>query len=223
MSKKRRFYQYDGKDWFIEDMGNTISISGILLEGMNGSQLLAISPAGSIPTKTTGYYTAAHGNEGEVNWLALRVIKPSLEEWSALIRQTDNPVYFTDDETGMAKVLHRKQRRAISGAIQQQIWVRDQFTCVFCLRKMGDVPLTVDHFLPLEMGGENVETNYISACRRCNKDKGSQDPEEYCERVGVEYNDIINYMAGQFAHTRFPVSNIHYWDTPHSLRKKKKK
>lgn len=221
MSKKRRFYQYDGKDWFIEDMGNTIAISGILLEGMNGSQLLVVSPAGTEPEK--GRYLIMPNSDKDGTWrdtLDLSSIKPSLEEWSAIIRQTDNPVYFADDETGMAKVLHRKQRMAISGAIQQQIWVRDQFTCVFCLRKMGEVPLTVDHFLPLELGGENVETNYISACRRCNKDKGNQDPARYCERVGVDDTHIYRYLNQPRTQVSSFESVINYWDTPHSLRKK---
>lgn len=213
MSKKRRFYQYDGEDLFIEDMGNTLAISGILLEGMNGMQLLAISPAGTMPPPRT----LANSADGSIS-VVIRSIQPSLEEWSALIRQTDDPVYFADDETGMAKVLHRKQRRAVSGAIQQQIWVRDNLQCVFCLRKMGDagVSLTVDHFIPLELDGINDQTNCLTLCRRCNKDKGNQDPEKYCIRIGVNYHDIKSYLTNSLT-----LDEIGYWDTPHSIRKKK--
>ncbi len=172
MSKKRRFYQYDGKDWFIEDMGNTIAISGILLEGMNGSQLLVISPAGTMPLWAEEW-SGMMKNSKYPQVVGMDVIQPNLEEWSALIRQTDDPVYFTDDETGMAKVLHRKQRMAISGAIQQQIWQRDGYRCLFTGKRMGDVPITIDHWMPLELGGQNVETNYISMSRKTNKHKGN--------------------------------------------------
>ena len=67
-------------------------------------------------------------------------------------------------------------RYAISGAIQQKIWAADSFACVYCGAKMGDILLTVDHFIPLEMGGKNIESNFVSACRKCNKRKGNDSP-----------------------------------------------
>lgn len=196
MSKKRRFYQYDGNDLFIEDMGNTLAISGILLEGMNGLQLLVISPAGSMPETFELGWDDEHGSSGEEHMLRISAIQPTLEEWSALIRQTDDPVYFADDETGMAKVLHRKQRMAISGAVQQQIWARDGYRCLFTGKRMGEVPITIDHWMPLELGGQNVETNYISMSRKTNKNKGNQHPEEWCKANGYSYAEVMSYLEG---------------------------
>ncbi len=196
MSKKRRFYQYDGKDLFIEDMGNTLSIGGILLEGMNGMQLLVMSPNGTLPKTVQIGWDTVRGKSGAEFSLVLDAIQPSLEEWSALIRQTDDPVYFADDETGMAKVLHRKQRMAISGAVQQQIWARDGYRCLFTGKRMGEVPITIDHWMPLELGGKNVETNYISMSRKTNKHKGNQHPEEWCEANGYSYTEIMGYLDG---------------------------
>ena len=195
MSKKRRFYQYDGEDWFIEDMGNTLAISGFLLEGMNGKQLLVVSPAGTMPPFSEQWGNLMK-NSNSPKVVVMDVIQPSLEEWSALIRQTDNPVYFADDETGMAKVLHRKQRMAISGAIQQQIWMRDDYRCLFTGKRMGEVPITIDHWMPLELGGQNIETNYISMSRKTNKDKGNQHPEEWCKANGYSYTEIMGYLNG---------------------------
>lgn len=191
MSKKRRFYQYDGEDLFIEDMGNTLAISGILLEGMNGMQLLVVSPSGSMPID---FLTNKRTSSGNSEHLRLPITRPSLEEWSALIRQTNDPVYFTDDETGMAKVLHRKQRRAVSGAIQQQIWARDDYRCLFSGKRMGEVSLTVDHWMPLELNGANDESNYISMSRKINKNKGNQHPKEWCDANGYDYDEIMLYL-----------------------------
>lgn len=198
MSKKRRFYQYTYKNTgdpiFFEDMGNTMMISGLLLEGM-GSQILVVAPTGTMPTRTFSYFNDEHGNEGEIALLDLAGVQPSLEEWSELLRQSDDPVYFAEDETGIKQV-HRKQRRAISGAIQQQIWARDNYTCLFSGRRMGEVSLTVDHWIPLELDGENNETNYISMSRKINKDKGNQHPQEWCSANGYSYDEVMGYLSG---------------------------
>ncbi len=221
MSKKRRFYQLTYKHTntpiFFEDMGNTLKISGILLEGM-GSQILVIAPTGTVPPEHTVEFRGAKVLAG---FQQLSVIKPTLEEWSELLRQTDDSVYFTENAETHIKSVHRKQRMAISGAIQQQIWARDDFTCVFCLRRMGDVPMTVDHFVPLELDGLNNQENYISCCRRCNKDKGNMPAHEYCEMVGVNYSDVFDYMRERKDNpNKNIVSNINRWHTDKSIRKK---
>lgn len=191
MSKKRRFYQLDGTDLFIEDMGNTLSISGFLLEGMNRLQLLVVSPSGTLPEPWDSV-----DDEVGLELFSMRVIQPSLKEWSTIIRQTDDPVYFADDETGTAKVLHRKQRMAVSGAVQQRIWARDGYRCLFSGRRMGETQITVDHWMPLELGGQNNETNYISMSRKINKHKGNQHPKEWCEANGYSYTEVMSYLDG---------------------------
>ena len=35
------------------------------------------------------------------------------------------------------------------------------------------------HFVPLEMGGANDTSNYLTACRKCNKDKGGMAPADW--------------------------------------------
>jgi 5-methylcytosine-specific restriction endonuclease McrA len=39
--------------------------------------------------------------------------------------------------------------------VQQKVWAADGFQCVYCGAKMGETLLTVDHFVPLELGGAN--------------------------------------------------------------------
>lgn len=191
MSKKRRFYQFTytntGEPIFIEDMGNVLKIGGILLEGM-GSQVLVIAPNGTDPRE-------GNGTVAGMPIAPLHIIKPSLEEWSEILRQSDDPVYFTEDETGI-KHVHRRQRLAISGAVQQRIWARDGYRCLFSGRPMGETQVTVDHWMPLELGGQNNETNYISMARKVNKDKGNQHPEEWCKANGYSYTEVMSYLDG---------------------------
>jgi 5-methylcytosine-specific restriction endonuclease McrA len=46
-------------------------------------------------------------------------------------------------------------------------------TCVYCGETYELHELTLDHVHPRSLGGENVNTNVVPACTRCNQDKGS--------------------------------------------------
>ena len=59
---------------------------------------------------------------------------------------------------------------------RKNILRRDGHRCLYCGR--GDVPLTVDHVLPLSRGGEETWENLVSACVKCNNKKGDRTPDE---------------------------------------------
>jgi 5-methylcytosine-specific restriction endonuclease McrA len=59
---------------------------------------------------------------------------------------------------------------------RKNILRRDGHRCQFCGR--GDIPLTVDHVIPLSRGGEDTWENLVCACVRCNNKKGDRTPEE---------------------------------------------
>lgn len=97
----------------------------------------------------------------------------TVEEWSDFIQRSDDPEILI----GLPKIFQRKVRYAISGAVQQKVWAADRFQCLYCGAPMGKALMTIDHFVPLELGGSNDVLNYATACKSCNKSKGSQDPE----------------------------------------------
>lgn len=53
---------------------------------------------------------------------------------------------------------------------------RDGFMCQYCGRT--DLPLTIDHMVPKSRGGEESWDNLITACTRCNIQKGNRTPVE---------------------------------------------
>jgi 5-methylcytosine-specific restriction endonuclease McrA len=65
----------------------------------------------------------------------------------------------------------------------QSIYVRDNWQCVYCGCRVynyeagghlsGDMA-TLDHVLPLSLGGEHVPDNVVTACWDCNTKKGSR-------------------------------------------------
>jgi len=59
---------------------------------------------------------------------------------------------------------------------RKNILRRDGHRCQYCGR--GDVPLTVDHIMPISRGGEETWENLVAACVKCNNRKGDRVPDE---------------------------------------------
>lgn len=67
------------------------------------------------------------------------------------------------------------ERKYISKELRFKILHRDNFTCQYCGRKAPEVILHVDHIRPVSKGGDNRESNLITACYDCNMGKS-----DYC-------------------------------------------
>jgi hypothetical protein len=50
---------------------------------------------------------------------------------------------------------------------------RDENTCQYCGQKAPDVPLQIDHVIPVALGGSDSPSNLVTACRDCNSGKSS--------------------------------------------------
>jgi 5-methylcytosine-specific restriction endonuclease McrA len=168
-----RFYQLNlaHRSALWGDIGNLLQIEGVLVGG-EGAQALLLLPG------------ARAGSLNEVH-----VLSP--EQWTDWLQRSDDPEVLIMPQ----KAFHRKLRYQISGHVQQKVWKADGLHCLYCRRSMGEVQLTIDHWIPLEMGGANDTSNYLSACRRCNKDKGSMDPREWCELKNLQYGFYVNHLA----------------------------
>ncbi len=55
---------------------------------------------------------------------------------------------------------------------------RDQNLCLYCGEQFFDAELSRDHVKPLSQGGQDIWTNVVTACKRCNNHKGSRSPEQ---------------------------------------------
>ncbi|KAL2501467.1 HNH endonuclease [Forsythia ovata] len=72
----------------------------------------------------------------------------------------------------MQVVKRRKVKRTLS---RKNIFYRDNFTCQYCSSSEN---LTIDHILPIALGGEWTWENLVTACARCNSRKGQKTLEE---------------------------------------------
>ena len=173
MGSDSRFYQLELRHRPVlhGDIGSLLKIEGLVVGG-EGAQAVLLLPSFSFGEK-----------------LSKNVFQLSEEEWTDFLQRSDTPELLMP-----GKAFHRKVRYEISGAVQQKVWVADGCKCLYCKQPMGRVQLTVDHFWPLEQGGVNDTSGYLSACRRCNKDKGAMDPRDWCALKGLDYDFYVKYL-----------------------------
>lgn len=66
----------------------------------------------------------------------------------------------------------------VSRRLRFEVLRRDGHACRYCGAMAPDVPLTVDHVIPVALGGGDDPTNLVTACRDCNAGKASTSPDE---------------------------------------------
>ena len=67
---------------------------------------------------------------------------------------------------------------AVSKRTRYEVLKRDAFTCRYCGGGAPDVELTVDHVVPVALGGDDKPDNLVAACRDCNAGKASTKPDD---------------------------------------------
>lgn len=72
----------------------------------------------------------------------------------------------------------RRRKEAVRRLSKQYRW-----KCSYCGRDLYPQTATVDHVVPLSKGGTNDYENLRLSCARCNRDKGSSEPEQFDEHV----------------------------------------
>ncbi len=76
---------------------------------------------------------------------------------------------LTSNGTNGSKWIRPERRLAI--------YLRDRFTCIYCLRDLhGSDPrdVTLDHLRPGHAAGNHHASNLVTACRACNSAKGDR-------------------------------------------------
>jgi len=64
---------------------------------------------------------------------------------------------------------------AVSKRLRYEVLRRDNHTCRYCYAT--DTPLTVDHVIPVALGGSDDPGNLVAACKDCNAGKSASNPE----------------------------------------------
>lgn len=67
---------------------------------------------------------------------------------------------------------------AVSTRVRFEVLRRDGNTCRYCGASAPDVKLTVDHVVPVALGGSDDPSNLVAACVDCNAGKTSTAPDQ---------------------------------------------
>ena len=65
---------------------------------------------------------------------------------------------------------------AVSKRLRSEIFRRDNSTCRYCGAKAPAVEITIDHVIPVTLGGSDEPSNLVTACADCNNGKTSVPP-----------------------------------------------
>lgn len=83
------------------------------------------------------------------------------------------------------------KRKPVSKRVRFEVLRRDNYTCRYC--RATDQPLTVDHVVPVALGGTDDPSNLVAACRDCNSGKTSTAPD--AETVAQVSEDAVRWAA----------------------------
>lgn len=95
-----------------------------------------------------------------------------------------------------------------------EVLKRDNFTCRYCRSTEGE--LTVDHVVPVALGGADEPTNLVAACRDCNAGKASTTPDEatvaQADESAIRWAEAVKVAAQKMLSDRPPADTIrHSW------------
>jgi len=74
---------------------------------------------------------------------------------------------------------HRdKTRKSISKNQRLVILKRDKYICGYCGERKKPIFLVIDHIIPVKYGGFHGIENFVTVCRKCNREKWLYAPKE---------------------------------------------
>ena len=93
----------------------------------------------------------------------------------------------------------RRLRKHVTNAI---LFARDNYRCQYCCKHRNDLGrrdrLTRDHVKPISRGGANTWDNVVTACTKCNAQKGQPPahgmrhvPEEHTQRASLRRHGLV--------------------------------
>lgn len=91
----------------------------------------------------------------------------------------------------------KKKNKVFNAPTKRNIFIRDDYTCQYCGKKVSLTTGTLDHVMPLSRGGPNTITNIVCACKECNNNKADMTAPEF-----EKWNDRKSGAHG------YPLKNL---------------
>ena len=73
---------------------------------------------------------------------------------------------------------------------RKNIYLRDKYTCAYCVKRFSSSDLTLDHIQPQSRGGRGTWSNLTACCKPCNLFKANRTPEEAGMVLSKRYKPV---------------------------------
>jgi 5-methylcytosine-specific restriction endonuclease McrA len=103
----------------------------------------------------------------------------------------------------VSRSTYKKYRQTVAFT-RNNIFLRDMYQCGYCSDLFNPHDLTIDHIVPRSRGGSHSWTNVITACKKCNHNKGDRLWEPLWSPTKPDYYKIANSVRKVGADIRHP-------------------
>lgn len=86
--------------------------------------------------------------------------------------------------------ISRVGRGKIPKKMRLEVFERDNFTCQFCHKEFPSEELTIDHLIPISLGGLDEITNFVSCCEPCNRKKSNQPLSVFAKAINIAVSEL---------------------------------
>lgn len=104
--------------------------------------------------------------------------------------------------------------------IKKTLWARDRI-CMYCGTQLSERSTTIEHIIPLSLGGDTSWTNCVAACYRCNNHRSNKPlesvgysllavpykPVSFAEYIALTASRYILFDQMQFLMQQFPSNS----------------
>ena len=82
---------------------------------------------------------------------------------------------------------------------RRNVFLRDKFTCQYCIKVLPENQLNLDHVMPRDKGGRTTWENIVTSCVRCNTRKANKLPDQagmhpLCKPVAPKWRPLFGLV-----------------------------
>lgn len=99
----------------------------------------------------------------------------------------------------------RTERGRIRPHIRAEVYARDGYRCQYCGRTFDVSQLTIDHLVPLALGGVDEIINYVTACSPCNQAKAAVPLASFAASIELPIRELPVHGDPIIDNERLPI------------------
>lgn len=99
------------------------------------------------------------------------------EKVEYILIKTINTVYKIPKVIRLITYIRRMYRNKVA-CIKGNVFIRDRYKCCYCGKTLSKDKCTAEHIIPKDQGGQFTWDNIVTACEKCNFNKGNKTPKQ---------------------------------------------